>query len=177
MQSSIWSVIYLLVSCITVVRAKWLSLIREVKASNLRFEISCRQFYFSLLANTSLITSHYRYLPHPIRFNNTSQQDFDTRKVYFISNVTFHAEFKYSIKIFPSPTFFIIDFSELQHLSGIQDIIKWTNDRRREWDAHVERMEDNHLAKIARDNHPQGVCSWGRPKKHWKESLNTAPSP
>jgi len=66
---------------------------------------------------------------------------------------------------------------QLRHLSGIQDIIKWTNDRRREWDVHVERMEDNRLAKIARDNRPQGVHSRGRPKKRWKESLNIAPSP
>ena len=66
---------------------------------------------------------------------------------------------------------------QLQHLSRIQDIIKWTNDLRREWDAHVERMEDNRLAKIARDNRPQGVRSRGRPKKRWKESLNTAPLP
>jgi cell fate regulator YaaT (PSP1 superfamily) len=66
---------------------------------------------------------------------------------------------------------------QLRQLSRIQDIIKWANVRRKEWDAHVERMEDNCLAKIARDNHPQGVCSRGRPKKHRKESLNTAPSP
>jgi hypothetical protein len=40
----------------------------------------------------------------------------------------------------------------LQQLSAIQDIVKWANVRRREWDAHVNRMEDNRLAKIARDN-------------------------
>jgi len=33
------------------------------------------------------------------------------------------------------------------------------------------------LAKIARHNRPQGLRSRGRPKKCWKESLNTAPSP
>ena len=27
---------------------------------------------------------------------------------------------------------------QLRQLSGIQDIIKWTNVRRKEWDAHVE---------------------------------------
>jgi hypothetical protein len=47
----------------------------------------------------------------------------------------------------------------------------------KEWDAHVERMDDGRLAKIARDNHPQGMRSRGRPKKRWKESLNAAPSP
>jgi hypothetical protein len=37
---------------------------------------------------------------------NTSQQDFVPRKVYCVSNVTFHAESKYAIKIFPSHTVF-----------------------------------------------------------------------
>jgi len=36
--------------------------------------------------------------------HNTSQQDFGTRKVYCVSNVPFHAESKYAINIFPSPT-------------------------------------------------------------------------
>jgi len=65
----------------------------------------------------------------------------------------------------------------LRHLNEIQDMIKWTEVRRREWVAHVGRMEDNRLAKIARDSRPQGVQSRGRPKKRWKESLIKAPSP
>jgi stage III sporulation protein SpoIIIAA len=65
---------------------------------------------------------------------------------------------------------------QLRQLSEIQDIIKWTNVRRKEWDGHVERMDDNHLANIARDNRPQGVRGRGRPKKS-KESLNAAPLP
>ena len=52
--------------------------------------------------------------------NYTSQQDFGTRKVYCVSNVTFHAESKYAIKIFPSPTaFLIIDFSEFLVFSSV----------------------------------------------------------
>jgi hypothetical protein len=39
--------------------------------------------------------------------NNTSQQDFVPRKVYCVSNVTFYAESKYAIKMFPSPTVFV----------------------------------------------------------------------
>jgi len=39
--------------------------------------------------------------------NYTSQQDFGTRKIYCVSNVTFHAESKYAIKRFPSPTDFV----------------------------------------------------------------------
>jgi len=37
----------------------------------------------------------------------TNQPGFGTWKVYCVSNVTFHAEFKYSIKRFPSPTVFV----------------------------------------------------------------------
>ena len=37
----------------------------------------------------------------------TKEHDFGTWKVYCVSNVTFHAEFKYAIKIFPSPTVFV----------------------------------------------------------------------
>ena len=57
--------------------------------------------------------------------NNTSQQDFGTRKVYCVSNVTFHAESKYVIKIFPithsfcTMAFLIIDFSEFLVFSSV----------------------------------------------------------
>jgi len=59
------------------------------------------------------------------RAYNTSQQDFGTRKVYYVSNVTFHAESKYAIKIFPSPTvfdtmaFLITYFSEFLVFSSV----------------------------------------------------------
>jgi len=59
----------------------------------------------------------------------------------------------------------------------LADMNKWNEARRRQWDAHVGRMEDNRLAKIARDSRPQGVRSRGRPKKRWKESLIKAPLP
>jgi len=50
--------------------------------------------------------------PHVTRIavlytNYNSQQDFGTRKVYCVSNVPFHAESKYAIKTFPSPTGFV----------------------------------------------------------------------
>ena len=66
---------------------------------------------------------------------------------------------------------------QLRQLSGIQEIIKWANVRRGEWNDHVDRMEENRLAKNVRENRSQGVRSRDRPKKRWKESLNTAPSP
>jgi len=39
--------------------------------------------------------------------DNTSQKDFGTRKFYCVSNATFHAESKYAIKRFSSPTVFV----------------------------------------------------------------------
>jgi hypothetical protein len=48
-----------------------------------------------------------RKLNHVCRPDNTGQQDFVPRKVYWVSNVTFHAESKYAIKVFPSPTVFV----------------------------------------------------------------------
>jgi hypothetical protein len=48
---------------------------------------------------------------------------------------------------------------QLRQLSGIKDIINWNNVRRKEWESHVERMDDNRLEKIARDNRVQGVRS------------------
>ena len=39
--------------------------------------------------------------------NYTRQQDFVTWKVYCVCNVSFHAEFKYAIRIFLSPTVFV----------------------------------------------------------------------
>jgi len=46
-------------------------------------------------------------IPFVASVNNTSQQDFGTRKFYCVSNVTFHSESKYAIKILPSPTVFV----------------------------------------------------------------------
>ena len=39
--------------------------------------------------------------------NYTRQQDFGTWKLYCVCILTFHAEFKYAITIFPSPTVFV----------------------------------------------------------------------
>ena len=55
----------------------------------------------------------------------TSKQDFGTRKVYCVSNVTFDAESKYAIKIFSithsfyAMAFLIIDFSEFLVFSSV----------------------------------------------------------
>ena len=64
--------------------------------------------------------------------DNTRQQTFGTWKVYCVCNVTFHAEFKYEITIFPSPTdlyndILIINFSEFSSVIFlyVNQYFKW----------------------------------------------------
>ena len=52
----------------------------------------------------------------------------------------------------------------------IQDIVKWTKDRRRYWNEHVDRANAEGLIKIARDGRPAAKRPRGRPPKRWKES-------
>jgi hypothetical protein len=52
------------------------------------------------------VTGKWRKLCNEKRIS-TSQQDFVPRKVYCVSNVTFHAESKYEINIFSSPAVFV----------------------------------------------------------------------
>jgi len=58
-------------------------------------------------------TETYEWCAYEMQSSNkwqtdyTREHDFGTWKVYCISNVNFHAEFKYAIKIFPSPTVFV----------------------------------------------------------------------
>jgi len=62
---------------------------------------------FGTTSQTVVTWSQIRRMSLPQGTNNTSQQDFGTRKIYCVSNVTFHAESKYAIKIFSSPTVFV----------------------------------------------------------------------
>ncbi|XP_048524753.1 uncharacterized protein LOC125505293 [Dendroctonus ponderosae] len=52
---------------------------------------------------------------------------------------------------------------------GMQNIGRWVRRRRRFWNKHVERMEDNRLAKNAKMNNPVGRRPQGRPPKRWRE--------
>jgi hypothetical protein len=65
------------------------------------FETSSTRPYASHHWNEASLTSG------KIPMYYTSQQDFVPRKFYCVSNVPFHAESKYVIKIFPSPTVFV----------------------------------------------------------------------
>ena len=63
--------------------------------------------FFSFFLHSCYMSQSSSSSGSDICTNNTSHQEFGTRKVYFVSNVTFHAESKYAIKIFPSPTVFV----------------------------------------------------------------------
>lgn len=52
---------------------------------------------------------------------------------------------------------------------GIQDIGRWVRQRRRFWNKHIKRMEDNRLVKNAKTNNPVGKRPQGRPPKRWRE--------
>ena len=54
---------------------------------------------------------------------------------------------------------------DLREVSGIQDKAEWIDVRKRGWKKHVERMTDDRLAKIVKENRPRGTRSRGRPKK------------
>lgn len=60
--------------------------------------------------------------------------------------------------------------NDLRELSGIQDILEWIDVRKRGWGEYVERMTDDRLAKIVKENRPRSTRSRGRPKKDGKMS-------
>jgi len=51
---------------------------------------------------------------------------------------------------------------EIRRICDIQDIVRLTRQRWRECNQHINRMEDNRIAKIARPP--------GRPPKRWRDS-------
>ena len=57
-----------------------------------------------------------------------------------------------------------------REVSRIQDIVEWIDVRKRGWGEHVERMTDDRLAKIVKENRPCDTPSRGRPKKDGKMS-------
>ena len=67
--------------------------------------LMCFFLLLSVVFIMELLILHFHW-SHRSMINNTGQQDFGTRKVYCVSNVPSHAESKYAIKIFPSPTAF-----------------------------------------------------------------------
>ena len=82
----------------------------------------------------------YMHCLSNFRTNNTREHDFGTWKVYCVSKVTFHAEFKYAIKFFPSPTvlvqwhFLLLIFQNFRYffsviLLYVNQYFKWFEQR------------------------------------------------
>lgn len=60
---------------------------------------------------------------------------------------------------------------QIRSMCDTQDIIRWIRQRRRRWNEHVSRMDEDRLAKIARDGRLL-KCRRppDRPPKQWKDS-------
>ncbi|XP_055378925.1 uncharacterized protein LOC129610383 [Condylostylus longicornis] len=62
-----------------------------------------------------------------------------------------------------------IKSAEIRKSCKIPDIVRWVRGRRRDWRDHVERMDNNRLAKIAYTEKPYSQRLPGRPPKRWKQ--------
>lgn len=52
------------------------------------------------------------------------------------------------------------------------DIISdWVRERRKKWNDHIDRMEEDRLVKVTRDRRPEGRRRVGRPRTRWKDIL------
>ncbi|XP_056635444.1 uncharacterized protein LOC130444373 [Diorhabda sublineata] len=56
--------------------------------------------------------------------------------------------------------------TDVKEQCGIQDIVRWGRQRKRQWYNHVRRMDENRLPRIV----PLGSRPPGRPPKRWKDS-------
>ncbi|XP_056639353.1 uncharacterized protein LOC130446869 [Diorhabda sublineata] len=60
--------------------------------------------------------------------------------------------------------------TDIKEQCGIQDTVRWGNQRKRQWYNHVRRMDENRLPRIVLVNNPLGSRPPGRPPKRWKVS-------
>ncbi|XP_056635502.1 uncharacterized protein LOC130444404 [Diorhabda sublineata] len=60
--------------------------------------------------------------------------------------------------------------TDVKEQYGMQDIVRWGRQRKRQWYNHVRRMDENRLPRIILENNPPGSRPPGRPPKRWKDS-------
>jgi len=60
--------------------------------------------------------------------------------------------------------------TDIREQCGVQHIIRWGRQRKRYWYAHVRRMAEGKLPRIALEGKPIGKRAPGRPPKRWKDS-------
>lgn len=58
---------------------------------------------------------------------------------------------------------------------NVQDVAKWTRMRRKMWSEHVDRMDEERLAKVCMTGQPIGKRLPGRPPKRWAQSWLSSP--
>jgi hypothetical protein len=61
---------------------------------------------------------------------------------------------------------------QIRESCGIQPINESVEIRRRDWDEHVTRMDDERLVKISRDNIPSGRRFPRRQKRKWSDLIH-----
>jgi hypothetical protein len=62
---------------------------------------------------------------------------------------------------------------ELEELSKEENIVKWIKGQRIRWLGHLERMEEDRMPKKIFTQELKGTRRRGRPKKRWKEEVET----
>jgi len=60
--------------------------------------------------------------------------------------------------------------TDTRELCRVQDIARWGRQRNRYWYAHVRRMEEGRLPRIALEGKTIWKRAPGRPPKRWKDS-------
>lgn len=60
--------------------------------------------------------------------------------------------------------------TDIREQCEVQDIVRWGRQRKRGWYAHVRRMDERRLPRIALEGKPTGKREPGRPPKRWKDS-------
>jgi len=60
--------------------------------------------------------------------------------------------------------------TNIREQCGVQDIVRWGRQRKRYWYAHVRRMKEGRLPRIALEGKPIGKRAPRKPPKRWKDS-------
>ncbi|XP_019765819.1 uncharacterized protein LOC109541398 [Dendroctonus ponderosae] len=60
--------------------------------------------------------------------------------------------------------------TDIREQCGVQDVVRWGRQRKRQWCSHVKRMDKNSLPRIVLEGKPVGTRPAGRPPKRWKDS-------
>lgn len=53
----------------------------------------------------------------------------------------------------------------------VENVNKWVDNRKKEWNTHIERMSQKRVPRIVRDRSPVERRSIGRPHKKWNDNL------